>query len=67
MEITLVFPHQLFAPHPAIATGRTIHLVEDPLMFGPDPHWPLRFHVQKIILHRASMKTFAAPELAPSF
>jgi deoxyribodipyrimidine photolyase-related protein len=59
MELTLVFPHQLFDPHPAIATGREVFLVEDPLFFGPDPQWPLKFHVQKLVLHRASMKTFA--------
>ena len=54
MEVTLVFPHQLFDPHPAITAGRPVHLVEDPLLFGTDPHWPLGFHVQKLILHRAS-------------
>ena len=41
METTLVFPHQLFAKHPAIRSGRDIWLIEDPLYFGSDPHWPL--------------------------
>ena len=57
-SITLVFPHQLFANHPAIAVGRPVFLIEDTLFFG-DPHAsPGRFHQQKIVLHRASMKAF---------
>lgn len=59
MECTLVFPHQLFSPHPAVAAGRRIFLIEDPLFFGPDPSWSLNFHAQKLVLHRASMKSFA--------
>ena len=60
MEATVIFPHQLFSPHPAIADGRPIFLVEDTLYFGPDRHWPLTFHAKKLVLHRASMKRFAA-------
>ena len=40
MEITLIFPHQLFKNHPAVASGREIQLIEDRLFFGNDPHWP---------------------------
>jgi deoxyribodipyrimidine photolyase-related protein len=60
MEITLIYPHQLFAKHPAIAKGRAIHLIEDPLFFGNDAHWPAAMHRQKLMLHRASMKAYAA-------
>ena len=60
MEIVLIFPHQLFAKHPAILNDREIWLVEDPLYFGNDPHWPTRMHAQKLMLHRASMKAYAA-------
>ena len=60
MELTLVYPHQLFASHPAVETGRRVALIEDPLFFGNDPHWPTAMHVQKLVLHRASMKAFAA-------
>ena len=55
MEISLVFPHQLFDPHPALAKGRKVLLVEDSLFFGNDRHWPLNFHAQKRVLHRATM------------
>lgn len=65
MELSLVFPHQLFATNPAFAKGRDIWLIEDPLLFGNDPHWPAAMHVQKLVLHRASMKAYAA-ELAAS-
>ena len=60
MEITLVYPHQLFAKHPAIAQGRGVLLIEDPLFFGNDARWPAAIHKQKLMLHRASMKAYAA-------
>ena len=60
MEATLIYPHQLFAAHPAIQGGREIWLIEDPLIFGNDPHWPAAMHRQKLMLHRASMKAYQA-------
>lgn len=53
MEITLVFPHQLYAQHPALEKGRGVYLLEDPLYFNQYP-----FHKQKLVLHRASMKYY---------
>jgi deoxyribodipyrimidine photolyase-related protein len=53
MDITLIFPHQLYAQHPAIEKGRAVYLVEDPLYFTQYP-----FHQQKLVLHRASMKYY---------
>jgi deoxyribodipyrimidine photolyase-related protein len=56
----LVFPHQLFARHPGLdADVDAVALVEDNLMFG-DPRHTTRFHKQKLWLHRASMKRYAA-------
>ena len=60
MEVALVYPHQLFRVHPALADGRDAWLIEDPLFFGNDPHWPAAMHRQKLVLHRASMKAYAA-------
>ena len=60
MEISLIYPHQLFADHPALQQGRPVALIEDPLFFGTDPRWPLRVHWQRLLLHRASMACFAA-------
>lgn len=52
-SISIVFPHQLYQPHPAIAPGREVLLVEEFLYFSQ-----YRFHQQKIALHRASMRNF---------
>lgn len=58
-SVTLIFPHQLFAEHPAIEEGRPVFLAEDPLFFGNDRHHPVAFHKQKLVLHRASMMAYA--------
>ena len=56
----LVFPHQLFAAHPALKYSVDfIVLTEDPLFFG-DAQYPCHFHRQKLVLHRASMKHYQA-------
>lgn len=54
MKIALVFPHQLFENHPAIKTVDNVYLLEDQLYFKQ-----YKFHKQKLILHRASMKFYA--------
>ena len=55
MIAALVYPHQLFAPHPSIEGAGLVVFVEDPLFFSQYP-----FHRQKLMLHRASMKRYAA-------
>ena len=55
---TLVYPHQLFPEHPARVGDAETWLIEDPLFFGTDRHWPLRIHKQRLVLHRASMKAW---------
>jgi deoxyribodipyrimidine photolyase-related protein len=59
MEVTLVYPHQLFDPHPAVRMGRPVYLMEEPLFFGTDPRWPMPMHKQKLVLHIASMSAYA--------
>ncbi len=55
----LIFPHQLFAEHPGLASQPDLTvLIEDSLFFGDRQH-PLRFHKQKLWLHRASMGRYA--------
>ena len=54
----LVFPHQLYAEHPALEDADRVVMVEDTLYFG-DPSHPMRFHKQRLWLHRASMKHYA--------
>lgn len=55
----LVYPHQLFDPHPAVAGADAAFLVEDPLFLRQ-----YAFHKQKLMLHRATMKRYAR-EVAP--
>jgi len=54
MRAALIYPHQLFVPHPAIRDADLCVLVEEPLFLTQ-----YRFHRQKLILHRASMEHFA--------
>ena len=56
----LIYPHQLFKHHPAFVCGAEVYLIEDPLYFGNDLHRPTAMHQQKLMLHRASMKAYAA-------
>jgi deoxyribodipyrimidine photolyase-related protein len=54
---TVIFPHQLFQNHPGFKSDTHIFLIEDSLFFG-DLQYPLKFHKQKLIFHRASMLYF---------
>lgn len=51
--VSIVFPHQLFADHPALAKGRPVYLVEEWLFFHQ-----YRFHKQKLLLHRSTMQMY---------
>ncbi|WP_341924119.1 cryptochrome/photolyase family protein [Nocardioides psychrotolerans] len=53
-HVRLVLPHQLFREHLDAGDGTTFVLVEHDLLFR---HY--RFHAQKLVLHRASMRRFA--------
>jgi deoxyribodipyrimidine photolyase-related protein len=52
-SVTLVFPHQLFEQHPAIAKNRPVLIIEELLFFKQ-----YNFHKQKLVFHRASMKAY---------
>ncbi|MDX1701925.1 MAG: cryptochrome/photolyase family protein, partial [Melioribacteraceae bacterium] len=52
MNAALILPNQLYYPHPQIGDG-PIFLVEEDAYFTR-----YRFHKQKLVLHRASMKAF---------
>ena len=56
--ILLIFPHQLFAEHPGLDYEiDAVALIEDSLFFG-DYQYPLKFHKQKLWLHRTTMKRY---------
>jgi deoxyribodipyrimidine photolyase-related protein len=50
---SIIFPHQLFREHPAVMPGRIVYLVEEWLFFHQ-----YRFHQQKLLLHRATMRMY---------
>jgi deoxyribodipyrimidine photolyase-related protein len=52
--LQLVLPHQLFNQHFAAVEGTTFVLIEHDLLFRQ-----YRFHAHKLVLHRASMASFA--------
>ncbi|WP_202879246.1 cryptochrome/photolyase family protein [Nocardioides cynanchi] len=54
-HVRLVLPHQLFESHLDAPAGTTFVLVEHDLMFRQ-----YRFHVQKLVLHRAALRRFGA-------
>jgi deoxyribodipyrimidine photolyase-related protein len=51
---SIIFPHQLFREHPAVMPGRIVYLVEEWLFFHQ-----YRFHQQKLLLHRSTMRMYA--------
>jgi deoxyribodipyrimidine photolyase-related protein len=53
MTVTIIFPHQLFEKHPALDTDSFIYLIEESLFFKQ-----YKFHKQKLVFHRASMKFY---------
>lgn len=58
----IIYPHQLYHPHPLIAPDRHHILVEEPLFFG-DTIYPAKFHKLKLMMHRATMKRYQADHL----
>jgi deoxyribodipyrimidine photolyase-related protein len=56
-KIGLIFPNQLFFDNPVLEYTNEVYLIEDSLFFG-DKHNPLKFHKQKLVLHRASMQNY---------
>ncbi|HMP00082.1 MAG TPA: cryptochrome/photolyase family protein [Kiritimatiellia bacterium] len=66
-EASLILPHQLFDPHPALDRARPAWLVEDSLYVGVDPHHPLNLHAHKRVLHRASMRAYADEQTKHGF
>jgi deoxyribodipyrimidine photolyase-related protein len=55
MEVSLIFPHQLFEDNPCIDKEREVYLVEEYLYFDQ-----YKFHKQKLAYHRATMKFYAS-------
>lgn len=54
-RVSVVFPHQLFKENPCLRKGVKVILVEEFLYFRQ-----YRFHLQKLVFHRASMRFYEA-------
>ncbi len=52
-EVVIIYPHQLFHNNPLLKPEVIVFLVEEPLLFTQ-----YTFHKQKLILHRASMRSY---------
>ncbi|MFN0081989.1 MAG: cryptochrome/photolyase family protein [Ferruginibacter sp.] len=52
-EVSIIFPHQLFKSIAALPKSTTVFLLEEFLFFK---HY--NFHKQKLVLHRASLKSY---------
>jgi deoxyribodipyrimidine photolyase-related protein len=61
-NVTVIYPHQLFSQSPALSRERAVILAEDPWFFRRH-----RFHVQKLVLHRASMRRYRDYLVAEGF
>ncbi len=51
--VTILFPHQLFEKHEVLKLKHPVYLVEESLFFTQ-----YKFHKQKIVFHRATMKCY---------
>lgn len=61
----LLYPNQLFSVGLLPKVDR-VYMIEEPLFFGTDKEHPLKFHKQKLVLHRASMRRYAEEVLWPN-
>ena len=55
MEVTIIFPNQLFFDNPSIGKNRKILLVNHPIFFS---NKYFNFHKQKLLLHISSINYY---------
>jgi len=53
LEVSLVFPHQLFESNPCLDKSRPVYIIEEFLFFNQ-----YQFHKTKLAYHRATMKFY---------
>ena len=61
----IIYPHQLFAVE-FLPSVDVVYVVEEPLFFGTDSEYPMAFHKQKLVLHRASLRRYVEEQLWPN-
>ena len=57
MQVTLIYPNQLFHHHPGLSKKRKVFLIEEPLFFC-DPENQIFSHKKKILLHLLSIEQY---------
>ena len=57
MQISLLLPHQLFYPNPALSKSRPVVIARDPLFIKDKEHTAI-YHKQKILLHLMSTESY---------
>lgn len=62
----LIYPHQIFEEIFDFPKNILLLIIEDPLFFR-DKKYPRNFHKQKIVLHRASLRSFKDKLVAKGF
>jgi deoxyribodipyrimidine photolyase-related protein len=61
----IIYPNQLFATE-YLPEVDIVFVVEEPLFFGNDTEFPIAFHKQKLVLHRAAMRRYTEETLWPA-
>lgn len=61
-SVSIIFPHQLFEQNPCLRKGTKVVLVEEHLFFNQ-----FKFHKQKLVFQRASMKFYEDFLLSQSY
>lgn len=65
-NVLLLYPHQLYEVDVLPKDVDQVFMIEDPLLFGCDPQYPLYIHKQKLILHRSTMRRYIEEVLWPA-
>ena len=57
MDVTIVFPHQLFSTSKALIKSRRVFIIQDPLFIN-DHKYKVNFHKNKILLHLLATENY---------
>ena len=59
MEASFIYPINILKENPLIKKDRILYFIEDPAFFGMDPERKIKFHKNKLVIYRASMKEYS--------
>jgi deoxyribodipyrimidine photolyase-related protein len=65
-NVLLLYPNQLYAADELPGDVDQVLLVEEPLLFGRDPQYPMFMHRQKLVFMRATMRRYIEEVLWPA-